>query len=71
MGEVVELPKKDQGVEIEVVMFEADKIDLFGVCYSRETLIREILPKVLKKDKVVDAWMDGDKLVARIKKDAK
>jgi hypothetical protein len=54
------------GTTVETILFVADKPDLFGLVFSRAELVK-MLPKIRAKPSVLDAWMDGDKLVARLK----
>jgi hypothetical protein len=59
----------------EVVMFEAGVPVFVGAektlgeyaVLTAEQLERDILPKVKKKKGVISAWMEGDKLVAKVR----
>ena len=52
---------------VEAVLFVADVIDpVRQEHYTRETLRDEILPLVKATKRCLDAWMEGDKLVARL-----
>jgi len=65
MGEVLQFWNMS-----DVCLFEADKADLFGTCFNREALVA-MVPGVAAKPGVVKAWMDGDKLMARMRVTAK
>jgi len=65
MGKVVEM-----GQVYDTVLFEADVPDLFSVCYDREALVG-MIPSISKKAGVVKVWMDGDKLMARVRNTVK
>jgi hypothetical protein len=60
--------RKAKQESVEMVLFEADKPDLMGVSFTKHELITRVLPRTLQKPQVEDAWMDGDKLVVRMKR---
>ena len=64
MGDVLSF-----GAVNEVCLFEADQVDLLGLCFDREALVA-MVPHVAAKPGVVKAWMDGDRLMARIRNTA-
>lgn len=57
---------------VEVVMFEAGVpafesrgTALSDVRFTREQLEHDVLPRVRLRPEVIDAWMEGDKLVVK------
>jgi len=50
---------------LDVVLFVAGQPDLLGKVYAKETL-EAMLPQIRAKKKVQAAWLDGDRLIARL-----